>query len=229
MFWGLWTQPDSPLSQVSSSPGGRGSSVGRARDSWWGGTGFDARCGRPLPTGWSGVIIMWPARQKSWSKLPALSRVWHYVKLSDVSLGIRPRYTRYTLVAVEDVKKPNELTKSCSVKSFPAFTWCSSLSGNHCTLFIWVLGCFRNYPWWEAMNDWKNISFHFRTVKVKIFIYFFLRISSDSSSFFTLFHQSKWSCDFFQTLPFTPELRFPTINLNDRKWPQAILVWKEPL
>ena len=41
--------------------GGRGSSVGRARDSWWGGPGFDSRCGRSLPTGWVGVSIMWPA------------------------------------------------------------------------------------------------------------------------------------------------------------------------
>ena len=41
--------------------GGRGSSVGRARDSWSGGPGLDPRCGRPLPTGWVGVSIMWPA------------------------------------------------------------------------------------------------------------------------------------------------------------------------
>ena len=38
--------------------GGRGSSVGRARDSWSGGSGFDPRCGHPLPTGWVGVSIM---------------------------------------------------------------------------------------------------------------------------------------------------------------------------
>ena len=38
--------------------GGGGSSVGRARDSWSGGPGFDPRCGRPLPTGWVGVTIM---------------------------------------------------------------------------------------------------------------------------------------------------------------------------
>ena len=35
-----------------------GSSVGRARDSWSGGAGFDPRCGRPLFTGWVGVSIM---------------------------------------------------------------------------------------------------------------------------------------------------------------------------
>ena len=42
----------------STMRGGRGSSVGRARDSWLGGPGFDPRCGRPLPTGWVGVSIM---------------------------------------------------------------------------------------------------------------------------------------------------------------------------
>ena len=41
---------------------GRDSSVGRARDSWWGSPGFDSRCGRPLLSGW--VSIIW---QKSWS------------------------------------------------------------------------------------------------------------------------------------------------------------------
>ena len=41
--------------------GERGSSVGRARGSWWGGPEFDSRCGCPLPTGWVGVSIMWPA------------------------------------------------------------------------------------------------------------------------------------------------------------------------
>ena len=40
------------------SPNSVGSSVGRARDSWSGGPGFDPRCGRPLPTGWVGVSIM---------------------------------------------------------------------------------------------------------------------------------------------------------------------------
>ena len=39
--------------------------------------------------------------------LPALSRVWQQLKLSDVSLGTRPRYS---LVVDEDVKKPNKQT-----------------------------------------------------------------------------------------------------------------------
>ena len=41
--------------------GGGGISVGRARDSWWGGTEPDSRCDHPLPAGWVGVSIMWPA------------------------------------------------------------------------------------------------------------------------------------------------------------------------
>ena len=40
---------------------GRGSSVGRAHHSWWEGRGCGRSCGRPLPTGWVGVSIMWPA------------------------------------------------------------------------------------------------------------------------------------------------------------------------
>ena len=39
--------------------------------------------------------------------LPALSRVWQHVKLSDVSLGTRPRYS---LVADTDVKEPTKQT-----------------------------------------------------------------------------------------------------------------------
>ena len=39
--------------------------------------------------------------------LPALSRVWQHVKLSDVSLGAR---LRYGLVVEEDVKKPTKQT-----------------------------------------------------------------------------------------------------------------------
>ena len=52
--------------------GGRGSSVGRARDSWWGGPGFDSRCGRPLPTGWVGVSIMWPGESEVMVSQPCL-------------------------------------------------------------------------------------------------------------------------------------------------------------
>ena len=39
--------------------------------------------------------------------IPALSHVWQHVKLSDVSLGTRPRYS---LVFDEDVKKPTNQT-----------------------------------------------------------------------------------------------------------------------
>ena len=47
--------------------GGGGSSGGRARDSLWGGRGFDSFCGRPLPIGWVGVSIMRPAETWPWS------------------------------------------------------------------------------------------------------------------------------------------------------------------
>ena len=84
--------------------GGGGRSVCRARDSWWGGPGFDSCCGRPLRTGWVGVSIMWPAETEVMVS-PLLCRVWHHVKLSYASLGTRPRYS---LVVDKEVKKPNK-------------------------------------------------------------------------------------------------------------------------
>ena len=71
-----------------------------------GGPGFDPRCGHPLPTGWVGVSIMWPSETEV-NGLPALSREWQHVKLSDVSLGTRPQYN---LVVYEDAKKPTNQT-----------------------------------------------------------------------------------------------------------------------
>ena len=44
--------------------------------------------------------------------LPALSRVWQHIKLSDVSLGTLPRYS---LVVDEDVKKPNNQQRVSNV------------------------------------------------------------------------------------------------------------------
>ena len=46
-------------------------SVGRARDSWSGGPGFDPRCGCPLPT-----VTGWDTSHG----LPSLSRVWQHSK-----------------------------------------------------------------------------------------------------------------------------------------------------
>ena len=51
----------------------------------------------------TGKIIVWDRGRG----VPSLPRVWQHVKLSDVSLGIRPRYS---LVADEDVKKPKKQT-----------------------------------------------------------------------------------------------------------------------
>ena len=95
------------LWSISTSPhrlqiGGRGSSVGRARDSWWGGPGFDFCCGRTLPTGWVGVYNTVTGWDRSHG-LPTLSRMWQHVKLSDVS-------QRYSVVVDEDVKKPDKQT-----------------------------------------------------------------------------------------------------------------------
>ena len=61
-------------------------------------------------------FLLWPPafywlcqyNETGWDRglvLPALSCVWQHVKLSDVSLGTRPRYS---LVADEDVKKSNK-------------------------------------------------------------------------------------------------------------------------
>ena len=46
--------------------------------------------------------------------LTTLSRVWQHVKLSDVSLGTRPRYS---LVVGEDVKKPKQPNKQILMNS----------------------------------------------------------------------------------------------------------------
>ena len=89
---------------LSISFSGRGSSVGRARDSWWGGRGFDLRCGCPLLTSdWVEVSIMWPAEKEI---LPAL---WQHITFSDASLRNR---LRYSLDVDEDVKKPDKLSLS---------------------------------------------------------------------------------------------------------------------
>ena len=84
------------------SAGGCDNAVGRARDSWWGGPGFDSRCGHKLPPGWVFGSNMLPGWDRGHG-LPAPSRVWRHVKLSAVSLGTRPRYS---LVLEENVMKP---------------------------------------------------------------------------------------------------------------------------
>ena len=84
----------------------KSSLAGRARDSWWGGSGFDPGYGRPLPTGLVGVSMMWPAENRSHG-LRDLSRMWQHLKLSDVSLGNLPLYS---LDIDEEVKKPTYQT-----------------------------------------------------------------------------------------------------------------------
>ena len=85
---------------------GYGSSVGRMCDSWWWGPGFDLCCGRPIPTGWVSVSIMWPAETEVMVS-PICLVCGSTKKLSDLSLGTRPWYS---LVVDENVKKRNKQT-----------------------------------------------------------------------------------------------------------------------
>ena len=59
-------------------------------------------------SGWVGVSIIIMTGSDRSHGLLAVSRVCQHIKLSDVSLGTRPRYR---LVVDEDVKKPNKQTK----------------------------------------------------------------------------------------------------------------------
>ena len=71
---------------------------------WSGGPGFDPRYGRPLPTGWVGVSIMWPAETEV--MVSPLCLVCGSTYCQTPSLGSRPRYS---LVADDDFKKPTTL------------------------------------------------------------------------------------------------------------------------
>ena len=93
--------------------GRRGSSVGRAHDSWWGGPGFDSRYGRQLPTGQVGVSIMWPAETEV--MVSQLCLMCGSTKnCQTLCLGARPQYS---LVVEEDVKKPTKQNKQNTTKS----------------------------------------------------------------------------------------------------------------
>ena len=96
---------------------GHGSSVGIVCDSWWGGPGFNSRFGHPLPAGLVSVSVMWAAETEVMVS-SALSHVWQHVKLSDISLGIRPRYS---LVVEEDVTKQTNQTRQVEN------SWCNIL------------------------------------------------------------------------------------------------------
>ena len=65
-----------------------GSSVGRVRNSWRDGPGFDSRYGRPLPTGWVGVSIKYKVTGRDRGHgLPALSRVRQHISCQTSVLG----------------------------------------------------------------------------------------------------------------------------------------------
>ena len=65
---------------------------------------MDPRCDHLLPTGWVGASLVRPAETEFMVSQLCLVCGKH-VKLSDVSLWTRPRYS---LVVDEDVKKPNK-------------------------------------------------------------------------------------------------------------------------
>ena len=93
--------------------GGGVSSVGRARDSWWGDLGFDSRSGRPLPRLLVGSVSVYcdRLRQKSWC---SLSLCGSTLNCQTLCLGARPRYN---LVVDEDVKKPTKQTNNPTVET----------------------------------------------------------------------------------------------------------------
>ena len=65
--------------------------------------------------------------------LPSLSRVWQHVKLSDVSLGTRPRYS---LVVDDDVKKPTNQTNNWKIAfSTPFLRSYKLFCGGPCLLY----------------------------------------------------------------------------------------------
>ena len=82
-----------------------GSSVGRVCNSWWGGRGFNHRCGRLLPTGWVSVSIMWPAEIEVMVSI-VCHIVWQQVKLSHVSVKTGPWYS--LSVDQDDWNQPNK-------------------------------------------------------------------------------------------------------------------------
>ena len=76
-----------------------------------------------------GSIPMWPPAPYWLGRchgLPALSRVWQHVRLSDVRLGTR---SRYSLVFDEDIKKPtNQINKRVKFALRVATGYFTSLS-----------------------------------------------------------------------------------------------------
>ena len=101
-----------PNPRIYRINGGLGSSVGRAHDSWWGGSGFDSRCGRPLPTGLVGVSIMWLAETEV--MVSQLCVMCGSTKnCQTLCIVARPRYN---LVVDEDVKKSNKQTNKQTIE-----------------------------------------------------------------------------------------------------------------
>ena len=87
--------------------------VDRARHSCWGGPGFDSRWGRPLPTGWVGVSIMWPAETEVMVSQLCLM-FGSTQNFQTLCLGARPRYG---LVVDEDQKKKKKTMEAKIISS----------------------------------------------------------------------------------------------------------------
>ena len=147
--WGWWCVPDP--------------NDGRARHSCWGGPGFDLRCGRP-PHWLGGVSINGTGWDRSHG-LPALSRMWQHVKLSDVSLGTG---SRYSLVVDEDFEKPNKETKTqmkvgdveTSARAALASPWLNSLS-----TAVYMIHC--DLPREQTENDKSSDQVSLKLIMVK--------------------------------------------------------------
>ena len=96
-----------------------GSSVGRARDSWWGGPGLDFRLVRPLPTVWVGVSILWPTETEVMVS-PLCLMCGSTYNCQTLRLGARPQYS---LVVGKDVKKPtNQTNKQTNTNLYRKWT-----------------------------------------------------------------------------------------------------------
>ena len=152
------------------------------RDSWWGSHGLDSRsCNRPLHTGWVGASIMWPAETKVMVFPLCLVCGMQHFKLSDFSLGTRPRYS---LVVDDDVKKRNNQTNLITNLKWITLQYLMTQSPYflvhpdplRCSTGYWVF-LWINYPWyWEGRSSqlgwsgrpWRynscGVNFHVRQV-----------------------------------------------------------------
>ena len=124
---------------------------------------------------------------------PALSRVWHPVKLSDVSLGARQRYS---LVVDEDVKKPNKPV--IQYTSPPLFF---TVSSPPLFFSIHLLAGAGPVPW---------------TLNAEIYPLWCRSVAASLAAFIN------WTCDFILSVSFLPAVKTIKIWGESRlTWQQA--------